>query len=124
MAPESRTFGPSRFYGPLPCGSLRAATGDRSPMGSSLAEAIDRRPSPILAIARIDQSESVQGEKLIDQFDRLRLRRDQRGEAAGGDDAGVGGVLAADAGNQAVDQRDVAVDQPRLDGLDGIAAHH
>ena len=50
-----------------------------------------------------------------------RQRRDERREAAGGDDGAGVAELGEDALDQPVDQADVAVDDARLHRVDGVA---
>src|SRR4029079_8480395 len=75
-----------------------------------------------LLIASVDQPETVERQELVDGFDGARLGREQRAVAAGRDDACARGDLAANAIDQPVDERDVAVDAPRLDRVHGRLA--
>src|SRR5215831_1881632 len=81
-------------------------------------------PRPGSLVAFVDDAEPVQRQELVDRLDRGRLGRDQRRQPAGGEHACRGVVLLADALDQAVDQRGVAEDDARLDGVDGRPPDH
>src|SRR5262245_47327427 len=71
--------------------------------------------SSVLQVAAVDETEPLEREELVDRLDRARLRRDQPGVSAGGDDTRAGADLIPNALAQPIDQRDVSVDDPRLD---------
>src|SRR6266550_4177692 len=76
------------------------------------------------SVTLVHNAEPVEGQELVDGLDGGGDRGDERGEAAGGEGAGLRVVLLADALDQAVHQRAVAVGHARLDGVHGVAAHH
>src|SRR5271155_5517467 len=73
------------------------------------------------AVAFEYQPEALQRQELVDFLDRFRLRRDEIGQSAGCDNAGLFTALTHDALDQTVDQSGIAEDQPRLNCADGGA---
>src|SRR5262249_34456689 len=74
------------------------------------------------SVPSVDDAEAVERQELVDGLDGGRVRRDQGGEAAGREHAGVAVLLLADAFHETVDQRRVAVRDARLDGVHRRAA--
>src|SRR5438067_503597 len=68
------------------------------------------------SIALVNNAEPVEGQELVDRLDGGGDRGDEGGEAPGGEGAGLRVVLLADALDQPVHQRRVAVGHARLDG--------
>ncbi len=73
-------------------------------------------------VALVDDAEAGEGEAVVDGGEVLGAGGDERGEAAGGDDPGVGAELGDHAGEDAVDQADVAVVEADLHVVDGVGA--
>src|SRR4029077_15265035 len=67
------------------------------------------------SVTSVDDAETVEGQELVDGLDGGRARRDQRGQPAGGEHAGVRILLGAQPLDQAVDQGRVAVGDASLD---------
>src|SRR5437867_12118245 len=76
------------------------------------------------SVTLVDDAEAVEGEELVDGLDGGGDRGDERGEAPGGERAGLRVVLLADALDHPVHQRGVAVGHARLDGVHRVAPHH
>src|SRR5437899_1452443 len=71
------------------------------------------------SVTLVHDAEPVEGQELVDGLDGGGDRGDERGEAAGGEGAGLRVVLLADALDHPVHQRGVAVRPPRLDRVHG-----
>src|SRR5882724_10243379 len=73
------------------------------------------------SIALVNNAEPVERQELVDRLDGGGDRGDEGGEAPGGEGAGLRVVLLADALDQPVHQRRVAVGHARLDGVGRVA---
>src|SRR5215210_1821430 len=82
--------------------------------GSCTANA-DRRSRS--AVPFVDDAQSLKGEPGLEVLDRLGVRHDQLGQAAGGHDGGRP-ELRLEAAHDGVDLAAVAVDGTRLDRFD------
>src|SRR5262245_25806083 len=72
------------------------------------------------SVAGVDDPEPVQRQEFVDRLDRRGGRGDERAEAARRDHASAAVVLVPDARDEAVDEAGVAVDDARLDRMDGV----
>lgn len=72
----------------------------------------------------MNDTQSFQGQKLIDFADGATFRSDQRGQPSRCNDLGFHSVLFLDTLNETVDETHIAKEDPRLDGVDGIPPHH
>src|SRR5262249_20845735 len=80
---------------------------------------------PSGALAGPDEAKALKSELLVDGAERARVRRDQLGEAAGGNDRRVQGAeLLADPVDDRVDLPREAVDQARLERRHGRLRDH
>src|SRR5215471_7641240 len=68
----------------------------------------DRSRFSVLGIARVDQHEPLHGEIGVDMVDHGNLALEDGGKAAGGDHGHRLAELCLDAGDQALDQADIA----------------
>src|SRR5919199_4911538 len=73
----------------------------------------------LTAVPLVNEPQPVERERQVDLADELRGGRNQRGEAARGDDARAAAQLLDHAPEDAVDQARVAVVEAGLDGRDG-----
>src|SRR5207247_10045433 len=111
-AEEPSSTRPSRLVAPEARRSASATVVFPAPPCPTMATFLNLATSSAdipSSVALVDDAEPVEGQELVHGLDGGGHRGDERGEAPGGEGAGPGVVLPADALDQPVHQRGVAV---------------